>query len=177
MSLFSAMWDYVPVVPTLLAIVNSVIAVWMAQFKPESQRLKVGLLLFAIVAGLAAAGATIAATYHVVQSAKQVQAENAQTLATLGDLIEEGDKLLAPLRDQSVPVDNAGLNAWAAKAEKSLLDSASLGPAFVRRFRDASGLLHGSPNVDEPHQSSWNGVYERITRLQEFSAEMSSKPH
>ena len=49
------MWDYVPVVPTLIAVVNGVIAVWMAHFKPERQKLKVGLLLFAIVAGLGAA--------------------------------------------------------------------------------------------------------------------------
>jgi uncharacterized protein YqgC (DUF456 family) len=92
MSLFSAMLDYVPVVPSLLAIINSVIAVWMAHFKPERQRLKVGLLLFAIVAGLAAAAATVAGQYHSMQATKQAQAETAETLTALGKFMKKATR-------------------------------------------------------------------------------------
>jgi hypothetical protein len=178
-SLSSAMWDYVPVFPTLIAVVNGVIAVWMAHFKPERQKLKVGLLLFAILAGLGAAAATVAGQYHAMQATKQAQAETAETLMALAKFIGEGDALLGPLRDQSIAVDEDKLNGWGERVEKYLSGSASLGPSFMSRFRDGSGLLHGTPvGVDEKHAGYWNGITERVTRLQQFSAEVSARaPH
>ncbi len=120
------MWDYLSVVPTVIAIVNSVIAVGAAHFKPESQWLKVGLLLFAIFAGLGAAAATVAGQYHAVQAAKQAQAETAETLAALGKFIAEGNALLGPLRNQNTSVDENKLDGWAGSVETYLSNSLSL---------------------------------------------------
>jgi hypothetical protein len=170
------MWDYVPVVPALIAVVNGVIAVWMAHFKPERQKLKVGLLLFAIVAGLGAAAATVAGQYHTMQATKQAQAEAAETLTPLGRFIGEGDMLLGSLHDQSIPVDVNNVNDWAKRVEDYLSSSPSLGSGFISRFRDSSGLMHGEPmGIDQPHMGYWNGVSERVTRLQQFSGEVSAR--
>jgi hypothetical protein len=171
------MWDYVPVVPTLIAVVNGVIAVWMAHFKPERQKLKVGLLLFAIVAGLGAAAATVAGQYHSMQVTKQAQAETAETLTVLGKFIEEGHALSLTLENQNAPVDVNKVSDWAKRVEDYLSNSPSLGSGFISRFRDNSGLAHGEPMaVDQPHMGYWNGVTERVTRLEQFSGEIAAKP-
>jgi hypothetical protein len=103
-SLSFTMWDYVPVVPMLIALVNGVIAVYVGHFKPENQWLKVTLLLFAIVASLAAAATTVAGQYHTVQAFKQAQAEITEALVGLGKLIEEGHALSLTLENQNIPV-------------------------------------------------------------------------
>ena len=59
--------DYANVIPTIIAIVNSVIAVSVTHFKPEKQRLKVAILAVSISLGLIAAGATIYGQYTAVQ--------------------------------------------------------------------------------------------------------------
>lgn len=164
--------DYLSTVPTLIAIINTVIAVASSHFKPEQTKWKFALLGASLVLGVAAAVTTIAGQHHVVA----VQAERASLLgyerAQIGNFIEDADTLLLTLRDQSKPVPLDDLNKWYAVVEAWLNDR--LGPSYVQRFNDNAGLVHGEPpNVDETHQGYWNGIYERVTRLQQFSSELS----
>ena len=134
------------------------------------------MLLFAIVAGLGAAAATVAGQYHSIQVTKQAEAEIAETLTVLGEFIEEGHALSLTLENQNAPVDVDKVNDWAKRVEDYLSNSPFLGSGFVSRFRDGSGLEHGEPIVDQPHSGFWNGVTERVTRLQQFSGEIAAKP-
>jgi len=164
--------DYAGVIPTLIAIVNSVIAVSVSHFKPERTRLKVALLVASILLGVAAAGATIYVQYEMIQKRDAEIAKRNDIHQRLGEFIAQGDAILAILRDESKSVASTEANSWALTVEKYLSDS--LGPGFVERFRDSSGMLHGQPvGLDEAHVSYWNGVYKRIERLQQFSAEVS----
>jgi hypothetical protein len=164
--------DYANVIPTIIAIINSVIAVSVSHFKPERQRLKIAILVVSILLGLAAAGATIYGQYATVQKREAEVAKRNDVHSHLGELIAQGDGLLIVLRDASKPVASSEATAWALGTEQYL--RGSLGPGYVERFRDSSGMVHGQPvGLDDAHIGYWNGVYERVARLQQFSAEIS----
>ena len=171
-------WGYISIVPTLIAIINSVIAVWVTHFRPENQKLKVAILLTAIVLGLVAAGATVAGQRHAIEIAKSERVAAAQKLATLGGLIQEGDAFLMPLSNRNASVNLTAVDEWAAKTEGFL--SKELGTAFVSRFRDEAGLTPGLPSglhfmdSNDPHITYWVGLTDRLTRLQQFSEELSA---
>jgi hypothetical protein len=166
------LFDYAPVIAPVIAIVNSVIAVSVAHFRPENQRMKLTFLSISIVLGLVAASGTILGQYIVM--AKQTAEANKRTEIhkRLGELIAQGDSILLVLRDPSKPLPMADVNAWAILVEQYLSDA--LGPGFIEWFRDSSGLLHGEPTgIDVERTNTWNGIYERVARLQQFSAETS----
>jgi hypothetical protein len=164
--------DYAPVIAPVIAIINSVIAVSIAHFRPEKQRLKLTLLSLSIGLGLVAAGGTIFGQYIVVTKQADEANKRIEIQKRLGELIAQGDVILFVLRDPSKPLPRDDVNAWAMLTEQYLKDS--LGPGFIDRFRDSSGLSHGSPpGIDIERTNVWNGLYERLTRLQQFSAEIS----
>jgi hypothetical protein len=124
------------------------------------------------VLGLIAAAATVYGQYSSVQERRAEIARQNEIRNHLGSLISREDGLLALLRDPSQPFPATSGNAWASEAETYLKES--LGPGYVDRFRDSSGMLHGSPvGLDTERLGYWNGIYERVARLQQFSGEVS----
>jgi hypothetical protein len=163
--------DYSAIIAPVIAIINSVIAVSVSHFKAESQPLKVALLVTSIALGLVAAGGTIYGQYIVVTKHTAEFARRTEIHRRLGELIAQGDIILLALRTPSQPFPDA--NLWASSAEQYLKES--LGDGYVERFRDPSGIFHGIPNgIDENRTNYWSGVHERVTRLQQFSAEISN---
>jgi hypothetical protein len=61
---------------------------------------------------------------------------------------------------------------WEGRAEQFL--NAELGPGYVERFCNGSGLPGGLMwrNMDAKHNNYAQGVTNRLTRLQQFSAEL-----
>ena len=165
------MWsDYANVIAPVIAIVNSVIAVSVAHFKPEDRKLKISLLVAAIVLGTLAAGGTIYGQVVTVRKQAAETSRKTQIHERLGNFIGQGEGLLAVLRDPAQPFPIAQIESWAKEVEDYL--RAALGPGYVERFRSTAGLFHGGPpGLDEKRLSYWNGVYERVTRLQQFSSE------
>ena len=77
---------------------------------------------------------------------------------------------MALCTNQSNPLPQAETDEWLAAVQAFLKDK--LGPSFVARFRDYSGIpasdIYG---VDPQHQALWRTIRNRVTRLQEFSAQ------
>lgn len=141
-------WDYAPVTPTIIALLISVIAVWVAHL--QNKWLKVSLLLLAIVAGLGGAWATIAGQHHTIEVAQReernakLERQNAeQRLATLGQLIAEGDSLRLGSETVDAPINADGVNAWITKTEEFLSKEVRAG--FVSRFGDYAGQTPPTP--------------------------------
>jgi hypothetical protein len=178
-------WDYAPVAPTIIALLISVIAVWVTHLKNKG--LKIGLLLMAIVAGLGGAWATIAGQHHIIEaaarereSAQRERQNTEQRLTTLGQLIAEGDGLQATVAgNKDAPVDKDGVNAWIIKTEEFL----ALEPGgFLSRYRDYAGLAPpsvppslGSESVTGERVQYWAVMAYRLARLQQFSEELSAR--
>jgi hypothetical protein len=164
--------NYMSAIAPIIAILNSVIAVGVSQFKPEDNRIKIGLLVASIVLGCLAASATIYGQGLVLEKQEKDAANRAEIRAKLGSFIVKADEFLATLADPNAPMPEVEVNAWANAVEAFL--QPSFGPGYVERFRSGAGLSHGIPDgmVAGERLSYWNGVYERSTRLQEFSREI-----
>jgi hypothetical protein len=166
--------DYANVIAPVIAIINSVIAVSVAHFKPEDRRLKILLLVAAIFLGMAAAGSTIYGQVVTVRKQAAETAQRAQISQRLGEFIGQGEGLLSALRDPAKPAPTVEANRWAHEVEDYL--QTDLGPGYVQRFRSSAGMIHGQPTeISGERVGYWNGVYERSTRLQQFSAEIASR--
>jgi hypothetical protein len=163
--------DYAPVIAPVVAILNGVIAVAVAQFKPEDNRTKYVLLAVALVLGFFAAGATIYNQRQIVEKHEGDAAKLAETRRKLGELIGQGNGLLITLVTPQAPDVFNETDQWSARAEQFL--DAALGAGYVERFRNGSGLPALSwSNIDTKHTSYAQGVTNRLTRLQQFSAEL-----
>jgi hypothetical protein len=163
--------DYAPVIAPIIAIINSVIAVSVAHFRPENQRMKVAFLSIAIVLGLIAASGTILGQYILVTKQTTEANRRAEIHKRLGEMIGQGDALLSVLSDPAKPTPIADMNNLAILVERYLDDT--LGPGFKERFRDYSGLFHGQPlGINRERANYWSLIYERVARLQQFSAEV-----
>jgi hypothetical protein len=164
--------DYANVIAPVIAIINSVIAVSVSHFKPEDRKLKISLLVASIVLGTLAAGGTIYGQVVTVRKQAAETVRKAQIQERLGNFIGQGEGLLAVLRDPTQPFPTQ-VDSWAKEVEDYL--RTVLGPGYVERFRSTAGLFHGEPpGIDGTRQAYWNGVYERVTRLQQFSSETGS---
>jgi hypothetical protein len=163
--------DYANTIPAIIAIANSMISVGIAHFKPERTWLKVVILAISIILGLAAAAATVYGQHEIVRVQQEEKTRRADIHKMLGNFIASGNVIMLSLRDQSKPVDLEGANTWASAVEGYL--AKALPPGYVPRFRDGSGIVHGEPmGIDVEHQNVWNGIYERIARLEQFSSEV-----
>jgi len=104
--------DYANIIPSLIAIVNTVIAVWVSHFRPERNKLKVCLLIVAIVLGLLGAIATVYGQHAIIQRQEDDTRRRHYIHTQLGLFISEGDQLLLQLRDQNITVHNDDINMW-----------------------------------------------------------------
>jgi hypothetical protein len=162
--------DYLPIVAPVIAILNGAIAVFISHFKPEERRTKIVLLSVAILLGGGAAGATIYGQSLTLQKQMNEAKERSEIRERLGGFIARAEFLLGVLRDPSKNAPYDEIRTWITEVEDYLKQ---LGPGYVDRFRSSVGLLHGMPpGIDQQRGGAWNAIYERSTRLQQFSSEL-----
>jgi uncharacterized membrane-anchored protein len=105
------MLSYLPIVAPVIAILNGVIAVYVAQFKPEQARAKLALLGVAIILGASAAGATIWSQHYVVQQQEADKNERAATRRNLAAFINSSAIILKDLTSASANQQEARVQA------------------------------------------------------------------
>jgi hypothetical protein len=166
--------DYLGVVAPVVSIVGSVIAVAVSHFKPEDRRIKITLLIAAIVLGLVAAVATIYGQTVAIRKQTTEASDRAQIRERLGGFIGQAEALIAVINDPSQPLPKAEAEteAWLKEVEDYLREK--LGPGYVERFRSSAGAQQrGHPlGISGGRLGYWNGVFERSSRLQQFSSEI-----
>ena len=130
--------------------------------------LLVGLTLIAI-------GGTGFSGWWTLHESHVREARQNEIRETLGKFINEGQGLAnAILRSPAAPLETGKIDDWANRAANFLQ---TLGPSYVVRFMSNAGLESAlSMNgLDQEHQTWWNGITRRLTRLHEFSAEFSGQ--
>lgn len=165
--------DYTNVIAPTIAVVNSVIAVSVSHFKPEKYRAKVILLCVSIILGLIAVGATIYGQYTVVSRQEAESSRKADIHVKFGEFISRGDAIMSVIKDSDKPLpDHKDVEMWVLQVEQYLQEH--VGAGYVERFRDSSGISHGRPiGIDIERANYWATIYDGVTRLQEFSSELS----
>lgn len=166
------MWrDYIQPISTITALTLSTLALVLAQFPIGSTRAKWSYVLIVIFFNLLAATSVVYSQYYTVTKARAETATKRENREQLGEFINQGNVLLARLRDQNAPLVDTDSNRWATNVEAFLLSK--LGQSYVTRFRSDTGILLGQPtNLTSDHLSYWLGVRNRVYNLERFSAEI-----
>lgn len=168
------MLSYAPTVAPVIAIINAVIAVYVAQFKPEQVRAKKILLAVAIALGVLSAGATIWAQHDILSQQQAERDRRASIRARLATYITGANNLLPRLLDKTndKSIVFADSDRWNYDVIVYLNE---IGGDYVARFTDYSGLSPVTPtgDLDEDRRNYWIGVYRRDTRLVQFAAEFA----
>ena len=91
----------------------------------------------------------------------------------LGEFLAEGTSLLHSLRDEAAPAPTREGNEWLERLCTYLEKTPSLGPAYVARLNNSSGLPMGTTQiVSAEHRVLESGLKSRLARLHEFLREI-----
>jgi hypothetical protein len=163
--------DYLSTVPTAIAIMNGFIALVVANFYKEHRTAKIVLVVVTAIFSAAAIGATIYSQYSML-AAKAAEAARKNAIhEQLGIFIAAGDDLMGKSRDINQNAPETEVTQWAEKVENYL--SENLGPSYVFRFRDESGVQgHPPEGIAGKRLFLWAITYLRVFRLEQFSQEV-----
>jgi hypothetical protein len=165
------MSPYLSSVPTIIAVINSVIAVYATQFKPEERRIKITLLVVAVALGIVAAGSTILSQHYALQQQEVERKDRAEKRDKIGAFIKRSSILLSELQNNSNSDDEMikKTSEWNGEVT-SFLNSIS--PAYVATYENMAGLPPVTPNgpISQTKSNLWSGVYFRSARLNEIMA-------
>jgi hypothetical protein len=163
--------DYVPVLPTVAALVNGLIAVMIANFFKDKPRAKRALAISAGIVCMVALGATFYGQHSIGAARDAEHRHNVEVRERLGAFIAEGDSLMREYADLGTPLPTDKANDWANRTETFL--AMRLGMSYVIRFRDDTGVPSIRLTIgDAARGAEWYGIYARVLRLQEFSTEV-----
>ena len=159
--------DYLPVAPTICAIINGLIALFLGFYRDNiSSIAKHCLMASAIGIGWIAIVSTVTAQGNFLAQRQHEQQRITTIRDTIALLITDG----TTVRDrQGNPTDTSAIHdadLWTKRAEAYLKEN--LGASYVVRFNNDSGLQWFSMDVN------WRSIDWRITRLEQFSQEL---PH
>lgn len=164
---------YSTTIAPIIAVLNGILAASITQFPPNNVKLKLGIILLAILLGLIACGATIYSQSLNIAKEDAEKAKRKLVRETLGAFIGTGSDYLREVTDKSSKFDPQPVEQWAVDVEAFLVEH--MGKEYLSRFRDYAGLtplyLAGA---DDVKQTYWRGLSMRMIRLHEFSREYAS---
>jgi hypothetical protein len=168
--------DYATTIPSVIAIVNGLLAVYSTHYPIETAG---GKIAFSVIIGafsLAAIGATIYSNHLVIAARRKEQARILTIREQLGIFIAEGANLLTLAATSSVPLPIDQVNEWTANIENFL--AAHIGDSYVVRFRDSMGMPPGiipesliRSGPSDGHPILWRWLYSRMMKLDQFIKE------
>jgi hypothetical protein len=98
------MWsDYIPVLPSVAAVINGFIALLVAQFFKEHPRSKAVLVGSAFLLGLASVGGTIYAQSRTIADKHAAHDRTVETRNKLGEFLLEANDLMLECQDGTKP--------------------------------------------------------------------------
>ncbi len=116
------MQPYLPIIPSVLAVISAFVALVVAQFFRDHMIAKVILVA---IAGFCAAGAitaTICNQNQIERARIADQQRHKEIRAQLGSFMKEGLALMGTCMDNSKPPPWGALNDWAARLAAFLKD-------------------------------------------------------
>ena len=167
--------DYVSLLPTMAAIVNSVIAVMIAQIVHQNQRAKIALVLLAWLIAGSAIAITISGQHDIISAREGERSRDTRIREMLGDFISHGQSLMSAFSNPKAAPHVAEANKWLSDTSDFLLKN--LGKSYVTRFDNPSGTPIENvitPGITTDNQTNWRIVNQHVFRLEQFSEEL---PH
>jgi hypothetical protein len=163
--------DYVGLGATIIALINGVLAVLIAQYPLKTSRAKRRFIAVVILLSLCAAAADIGSRYHELSRRSQVRADRKAVHDYLGEFIVQGVVLQNDLIPATMPDPLQRVREWEGKVVAYL--ELTLGRSYAVRFNNAVGIPAVSqPVTVEPYGMAWTAMYVHIVRLNEILREL-----
>jgi hypothetical protein len=173
---FGFLRDYAPTVPSVIAIMNGLLAIYATNYPIGTVAAKLGFVVIIGLLSLAAIAATIYSNHLVIAARAKGQARILAIREQLGIFIADGARLLnsAATISAALPIDQA--NEWAANVENFL--ATNMGDAYRVRFQDRIGMPPGilpesliRRGSNDEHLMLWRWLYSRLMKLDQFIRE------
>jgi hypothetical protein len=163
--------DYIGLGATIIALINGVLAILIAQYPLKTSKAKRRFIGAVIFLSLCAAAADIGSRYHELSRQSQDRADRKAVHDYLGDLIVQGVVLQNDLIPETMPEPLQRVREWEDKVVAYL--ELTLGRSYAVRFNNAVGVPAVSqPVTVEPYGSAWKAMYVHIVRLNEILREL-----
>jgi predicted PurR-regulated permease PerM len=130
--------DYVPVLPSMAAVVSTFLAVLVANFFKRRPCMRVALVVITGLFAVAAVGVTVYGQHQIIAQRAAQAKRNAEIRQRLGDFIREGATLVAKCPDAN-GVSEPAIDAW-LKEVNDFLDT-QLGHSYSERLLNPIGSL------------------------------------
>ena len=169
------MWrEYFGFAASAFAVINGLLAMLIAMLPIRRSVYKLRLGAAALVLGALAVGATFYSTYHTASRIAREQSDRAEVRKQLASLLQDGQDLLAQIKDAKRELPAKAADEWALRTEVYLRDK--LGERYIPRFRKDAGDLYGDDaQVAVGRVAYWRAVRDRVVNLEAISAEFAAR--
>ena len=163
--------DYIGLGATIIALINGVLAVLIAQYPLKTSKAKRRFIGVIILLSLCAAGADIDSRYHELSKQSQDRADRTAIHDHLGNFIVQGVVLQNDFIPATMPEPFDRVREWENKVVAYL--ELTLGRSYAVRFNNAVGVPAViQPVTVDPYGSAWKAMYVHIVRLNEILREL-----
>ena len=170
------MWrDYLGFIGAALAVLNGVIATFIASLPDRRSVYRLRLGVLTLVIGAVAVGAAIFAQHSISLRADRQQADRIEIRKRVENFALEGRGLLDQIKDPQHELPARPADEWAQRAEIFL--RSKLGERYVARFRKEPGPLFADDQaIAAARLGYWRAVRNRVINLDMIGAEFSDSP-
>jgi hypothetical protein len=170
------MWrDYLGFVVAALAVLNAMIATFIARLPDRRSVYKLRLGVTTLFVGALAVGAAIYAQHNAATRLERQQSDRFEIRQRLDNFALEGRGMLDQIKNPQRELPARLADEWAQRAEIYL--RTKLGERYVARFRkDADGIYGDDPAVTAARVGYWRAVRNRVINLDSIGAEFAEPP-
>jgi hypothetical protein len=166
--------DYGTQIALVFAAANTIISLAISQLFKDSPRARIILVGASVALIGIGIGASFYSQHQIVSYAKAEKARHTMIREGIGRCIGTGQVIMQEFGSNKMPIPIPEEVDWTSKVDQFLYTS--LGPSYVIRFHDTSGL--GSYAITDPsvhpdgeHNLEFGNMYLKLIRLEEFSRE------
>jgi hypothetical protein len=166
--------DYIVVVPSVVAVIVTLILVVVAQFFKDRMAPKITLVVVACILSAGGIAATVYGQHQIVADRQAAAQRNEDIRNTLGDFMAQGLAIISPGcadPDNTTPPVEA-VNAWRDRVVAYLGNQ--LGRSYVQRLNNIPPGFTTNVHCNNGHYSGVvRAVVELNTHLEQFSQQSS----
>jgi hypothetical protein len=166
------MWrDYIGLTGTAVAIINGLLAIFIALLPVRRSVIKLRLAAAALVLAVIALGATAYSSHHARVQRELRATERSEIREKLETFVLEGRTLLAQISDAQRELPSRSADEWAQRVEIYLREK--LGERYIARFRRDVDDLYGDVALAPARLGYWRAVRNRVVNLERLNAEFT----
>jgi hypothetical protein len=170
------MWrDYLGYIGAALAVLNALIATFIARLPDRRSVYRLRLGVTALVIGAIAVGTAIYSQHAFRVRLDRQQADRVEIRKRIENFSLEGRGLLDQIKDPQHELPARTADEWAQRTEIFL--RSKLGERYIARFRKEPGPLYGDDTtIPAARLGYWRAVRNRVIILDMIGAEFGEPP-